>query len=61
MKTMLLALAAALIAESAFAHPSVVPHEHPHAASFLPDAFALMLAALVVAIGFAAFRRIGKE
>ena len=29
---------------SAFAHPSVVPHDHPHAISMLPDALALVIA-----------------
>ena len=46
---------------SAFAHPSVVPHEHPHATSMLPDALALVLAALVVGCGFVALRRIRKD
>ncbi len=26
-----------LLATAAFAHPSVVPHEHPHGPSLLPD------------------------
>ncbi len=45
---------------SAFAHPSVVPHDHPHATSVLPDAFALMLAALFVGAGFIAYHRFRK-
>jgi hypothetical protein len=46
---------------AALAHPSVVPHQHPHAASALPDALALLLAALLVGFGFVALRRLRKE
>ena len=46
---------------SAFAHPSVVPHDHPHAISMLPDALALVIAALFVGAGFVAYRRFRKE
>jgi hypothetical protein len=35
----------------AAAHPSIVPHDHPHAASLLPDLAALLMAAVVVGTG----------
>jgi hypothetical protein len=40
----------------AVAHPSVVPHDHPHATSMLPDLGALALAAIVVGVGFIVVR-----
>jgi hypothetical protein len=61
MKTFVLALTAALGTAPAFAHSSLLPHEHPHAISMLPDAVALMLAAFLVGIGAVALRRIRKE
>lgn len=50
MKTNVVALMAALISGPAFAHPSTMPHEHPHAASYLPDLGAMAVAALLVAV-----------
>jgi hypothetical protein len=61
MRTVVITLVVALNAAAAHAHPSVVPHEHPHAASVLPDALALLMAALVVGLGLAALRRIRKN
>jgi hypothetical protein len=61
MKTLAFATLAVLNAGAAFAHSSLVPHEHPHASSMLPDGLALMLAALLVGAGFIAFRRLGRD
>jgi hypothetical protein len=35
----------------AAAHTSIVPHEHPHATSLLPDLVALLIAAVAVGAG----------
>jgi hypothetical protein len=61
MKILFIAASVALNAGAAFAHSSLVPHEHPHHTSMLPDALALALAALAVGAGFVAYRRIRKE
>jgi hypothetical protein len=61
MKTLILALGVAISAGTALAHTSVVPHQHPHATSMLPDALALVLAALLVGLGFVALRKFRKE
>jgi hypothetical protein len=61
MKTFALTFLIGLGATAAYAHPSVVPHDHPHATSLLPDSLALMLAALVVGCGFLVLRRIRKD
>lgn len=61
MKTSAVAMLAVLNAGAALAHSSLVPHHHPHQGSLLPDMAALALAALLVAAGVAAFRRLRKE
>jgi hypothetical protein len=61
MRTVVITLVVALNAAAAHAHPSVVPHDHPHAASVLPDALALLMAALLIGLGFVALRRIRKH
>ena len=55
MKTLVSAVAMALMTASAFAHPSVVAHEHPHGASWLPDLAALLMAAVMVGAGIVLF------
>ena len=61
MRIIAMVLAVAGHVGAAVAHPSVVPHQHPHASSMLPDALALVFAALLVGLGFLALRRTGKE
>jgi hypothetical protein len=61
MRTFLSALAVALNAGAAFAHPSVVPHEHPHAVSVLPDVMLLAVAALMIGFGVVVIRKYRKE
>lgn len=61
MRTLAFAAWAVLSAGTAFAHTSIVPHEHPHQTSALPDVLALALAALLVGAGVVAFRRLRKE
>ncbi|MGD9922923.1 MAG: hypothetical protein AB7V13_16010 [Pseudorhodoplanes sp.] len=61
MKTFAFAAWAAFSVGTAVAHTSLVPHEHPHQNSMLPDALALVLAAVLVGAGVVAFRRIRKE
>jgi predicted transporter len=61
MKILVIAASVALNAGAALAHSSLVPHEHPHLTSMLPDALALLLAALLVGAGFVAFRRPRKD
>jgi hypothetical protein len=58
-----LAIASAIFAlpTLAAAHPSVVPHDHPHAVSMLPDLVALVLAALLVGFGIVALRYLRKD
>ena len=46
---------------AAFAHPSVVPHEHPHAVSVLPDVTLLAIAALMVGCAVVVLRKFRKE
>ena len=60
MKRLLIVASAVLTAGAAFAHTSLVPHEHPHHSSMLPDALALMTAALMVGAGVIAYRRFRK-
>jgi hypothetical protein len=61
MKTLAFAVWAALSAGTAFAHTSLVPHEHPHGTSLLPDALALVIAAVLVGASAVAIRRLRKE
>ena len=61
MRTVVMTLALALNVAAARAHPSVVPHDHPHATSMLPDALALLMAALMVGLGFVALRNLKKD
>lgn len=60
MKIIALAVTMALIGKSAFAHPSVVPHDHPHGLSWLPDVGALLIAAALIGAGIFAFRHFSK-
>ncbi len=60
MKISLIVASVVLSAGAAFAHMSLVPHEHPHHSSMLPDALALMTAALLVGAGVFAYRRFRK-
>ena len=66
MKTFVSAVAMAqiLMTASAFAHQSVVSHEHPHGISWLPDVAVMLMAAGVVigagAILFAISKRAQK-
>jgi|tagenome__1003787_1003787.scaffolds.fasta_scaffold20588006_3 hypothetical protein len=39
------------LATSAQAHPSLIPHEHPHATSMLPDVGMLVVASIVLFSG----------
>jgi hypothetical protein len=52
MTRILLAAPLVVLASAALAHPSLAPHEHPHAASSLAGLDLLLLAGLL--IGFAA-------
>jgi flagellar biogenesis protein FliO len=61
MKIIALAVTMAFIAGTAFAHTSVVPHEHPHGLNWLPDVGALLIAAVLVGAGVFAFRRFRKS
>jgi hypothetical protein len=61
MKILAFAAWAAFGAGTALAHTSIVPHEHPHQTSMLPDALAFVLAAALVGAGFVAYRRMRKE
>jgi hypothetical protein len=46
---------------AAIAHTSSVPHVHPHEVSVLPDLFAMLVAAAIVACGVFAFRKFGRK
>ena len=56
MKKMSLIAMAMLVPAVALAHPSIVPHEHPHGLSLLPDLGALLLAAVFVGEALIVFR-----
>ncbi len=56
-----LAMPALVMPALVMAHPSVVPHQHPHEASMLPDLGAVLLAALLVGLGVFALRRLRRE
>ena len=43
------------------AHTSVAPHEHPHAASMLPDLSTMLIAALIVGCAAFALRKLGRR
>jgi hypothetical protein len=60
MKRAFLVSIGVMVPASALAHPSVMPHQHPHGVSLLPDLGALLLAALVVGGAALALRRIRK-
>ena len=45
----------------ALAHTSVAPHEHPHAASMLPDLSTMLIAALFVGCAAFALRKLGRR
>ena len=49
MKTVF-AIISMLAASAAHAHDSLVPHQHPHATSMLPDVGTFGIAALVLAL-----------
>ena len=59
MKKMVLVSIGALVPSLAAAHSSLVPHEHPHAISMLPDIAALLMAAALIGAGaiFLAMKR----
>jgi hypothetical protein len=45
-----------MTASAAHAHDSFVPHTHPHGASVLPDLYAMLGAAALIALGAFALR-----
>ena len=45
----------------ALAHTSVAPHEHPHAASMLPDLSTMLIAALIIGCAAFALRKLGRR
>jgi hypothetical protein len=54
----LTALMLAVSITAANAHPSLISHDHPHAANALAGLDMLLVAALVVALGLAVFRQV---
>ena len=59
MKAMITA-ALALAASTAYAHESLVPHQHPHATSWLPSVELVGVAALVLAVAAIAITRMRR-
>jgi hypothetical protein len=57
MKTIIALLAFAGLS-TASAHPSLVAHDHPHGLSALAGLDSLLVAALVVALALAAWKRV---
>ena len=53
-------IAFSLVAGSALAHPSFLPHQHPHDWSVLPGADFAMLAVIGVALSVAVFAYIKR-
>lgn len=60
MKTFCSLLLVTLVSAQALAHPSVVPHDHPHDASLLPDLGALLMSAVFVGAAILARRLFRK-
>ena len=56
-----LAVVLTIVSETAFAHDSVLPHQHPHGVSALPDLSTLGLGALAIAALWLIARRLGAE
>ena len=56
----LVAIAVLAPSGSAFAHSSVMSHEHPHGLSILPDLTLMLVAGLIVVVGLIAFRHFRK-
>jgi hypothetical protein len=56
MKRIFLVSICALVPVVAAAHPSIMPHDHPHEASMLPDLGAVLLAAFLVGVAFTVLR-----
>ena len=55
----LLSIAALSAASSAaLAHPSLIPHEHPHGVSMLPDLDVLLLGVLVAAFALVVVKKV---
>lgn len=54
MKT-IVSILSVLAASAAHAHDSLVPHQHPHPISMLPDVETFGIAALVLALAVIAF------
>ena len=51
MKRLLIVSILTLVPALAAAHPSILPHEHPHGVSMLPDLAAMLMAAVAVGAG----------
>lgn len=49
-------LASLTMTGAVLAHPSLVPHDHPHGTSLLPDTATLLIAAALVLGGVALLR-----
>jgi hypothetical protein len=56
-----LAVVLTVMSEIAFAHESVLPHQHPHGVSALPDLSSMGLGALAIAALWLIARRFGAE
>ena len=56
-----LVVAMMLCSGGAFAHPSLLPHEHPHGASLLPDLASIAIATLVLVGLWLVARRFSRE
>jgi hypothetical protein len=57
MARVLLAFLLVIPSNAAMAHPSTVPHAHPHGASALPEFHAIVFAAVVLAFVFVLWRK----
>jgi hypothetical protein len=60
MKRAFLVSIGVMVPAAVLAHSSVMPHEHPHGVSLLPDLGALLLAALLVGGAVMALRQFRK-
>jgi hypothetical protein len=49
-----------LAAATAHAHPSLVPHHHPHGVSMLPDLDTIAVAVLALAAALVAYWKFGR-
>jgi len=57
---LILSMLCSIVATAALAHPSIVPHQHPHGLTAIPGLATILLVMLSVG-GFIALRRLMRK